>query len=36
VHEGTLRESFRYADGLYHDEHLHGLRAADATAADTS
>lgn len=22
-HEGTLRESFRYADGLWHDEHIH-------------
>jgi hypothetical protein len=33
VHEGTLRESFRYADGIYHDEHVHGLLAADATAA---
>lgn len=29
VHEGTLRKSFRYADGVYHDEHLHGLLAAD-------
>lgn len=35
MHEGTLRESFRYADGVYHDEHLHGLLAADATAAGT-
>lgn len=23
-HEGTLRESFRYADGVWHDEHIHG------------
>ena len=23
LHEGTLRESFRYADGAWHDEHLH-------------
>ena len=22
--EGTLRESYRYPDGAYHDEHLHG------------
>lgn len=29
VHEGTLRQSYRYTDGLYHDEHLHGLLAAD-------
>ncbi len=29
VHEGTLRESFRYADSVYHDEHLHGLLARD-------
>lgn len=29
VHEGTLRKSFKYADGAYHDEHLHGLLAAD-------
>lgn len=28
-HEGTLRESFRYPDGAYHDEHLHALLAAD-------
>lgn len=27
--EGTLRESYRYADGAYHDEHLHGLLASD-------
>lgn len=32
VHEGTLRQSFRYADGIYHDEHIHGLLAADVTA----
>ncbi len=23
LHEGTLRESFRYGDGAWHDEHLH-------------
>ncbi|MBR7835827.1 GNAT family N-acetyltransferase [Actinospica durhamensis] len=23
LHEGTLRESFRYADGAWHDEHMH-------------
>ena len=28
-HEGTLRESYRYADGRHHDEHLHGLLAPD-------
>ncbi|MCA1781336.1 MAG: GNAT family N-acetyltransferase [Intrasporangiaceae bacterium] len=27
VHEGTMRQSYRYADGEYHDEHLHGLLA---------
>jgi RimJ/RimL family protein N-acetyltransferase len=29
-HEGTLRESYRYADGIYHDEHLHARLATDA------
>ena len=33
VHEGTLRESFRYADAAYHDEHLHGRLAGDGDAA---
>ncbi len=33
AHEGTLRESFRYADSLYHDEHLHSLLAGDFNAA---
>lgn len=33
VHEGTLRESFRYPDGRYHDEHLHGILAGDVTGA---
>ncbi|MGD8202196.1 GNAT family N-acetyltransferase [Ornithinimicrobium sp. W1679] len=28
-HEGTMRESYRYADGVHHDEHLHGLLARD-------
>jgi hypothetical protein len=28
--EGTLRQSFRYADGLRHDEHLHARLADDA------
>ena len=28
-HEGTLRQSYRYADGAYHDEHLHGLLSGD-------
>ena len=32
-HEGTLRKSYRYADGVYHDEHLHGLLAEDLSAA---
>lgn len=27
--EGTLRQSFRYGDGRFHDEHLHGLLASD-------
>lgn len=30
VHEGTLRQSYRYPDGRYHDEHLHGLLAEDS------
>ncbi|WP_202613636.1 GNAT family N-acetyltransferase [Ornithinimicrobium cerasi] len=29
LHEGTLRQSFRYADGVHHDEHLHGRLSAD-------
>jgi len=32
LHEGTLRQSFRYADGAYHDEHLHGLLSSDLDA----
>lgn len=28
--EGTLRQSYRYADGAYHDEHLHARLASDA------
>ncbi len=32
VQEGTLRQSFRYADGVYHDEHLHGLLSSDVNA----
>ena len=32
AHEGTLRQSFRHADGIYHDEHLHGLLAGDTTS----
>lgn len=28
--EGTLREGYRYADGAYHDEHLHACLASDA------
>lgn len=31
VHEGTLRQSYRYPDGRYHDEHLHGILASDVT-----
>jgi RimJ/RimL family protein N-acetyltransferase len=27
--EGTLRESYRYGDGLWHDEHLHARLASD-------
>jgi RimJ/RimL family protein N-acetyltransferase len=27
--EGTLRESYRYGDGRWHDEHLHARLAAD-------
>jgi RimJ/RimL family protein N-acetyltransferase len=29
AHEGTLRQSFRYADGTYHDEHLHARLSTD-------
>jgi RimJ/RimL family protein N-acetyltransferase len=29
VQEGTLRQSYRYADGAYHDEHLHALLSSD-------
>lgn len=29
VHEGTTRQSYRYPDGRYHDEHLHGILASD-------
>jgi RimJ/RimL family protein N-acetyltransferase len=29
VHEATMRESFRYADGARHDEHLHARLRAD-------
>lgn len=28
-HEGTLRQSYRYADGVHHDEHLHARLADD-------
>jgi RimJ/RimL family protein N-acetyltransferase len=28
-HEGTLRQSYLYGDGRYHDEHLHGRLADD-------
>jgi RimJ/RimL family protein N-acetyltransferase len=30
--EGTLRQSYRYADGRHHDEHVHGLLASDGVA----
>lgn len=30
--EGTMRESHRYGDGAYHDEHIHGRLAADVVA----
>ncbi len=29
AHEGTLRESFRYPDGRYYDEHLHARLSGD-------
>ena len=29
--EGITRQSYRYADGRFHDEHLHGLLADDIT-----
>lgn len=29
AHEGALRQSFRYADGIYHDEHLHARLSTD-------
>lgn len=32
VQEGTLRQSFRYPDGVYHDEHLHALLSSDVNA----
>jgi RimJ/RimL family protein N-acetyltransferase len=28
-HEGTLRESYRYPDGRWHDEHLHAILASE-------
>lgn len=31
-HEGTMRESFRYADGAWHDEHLHARLYSDPEA----
>lgn len=34
--EGTLRESHRYGDGAYHDEHIHGRLATDAVQAEAS
>lgn len=30
THEGTLRQSFRYADGVHHDEHLHARLSTDS------
>ncbi|MFE7564229.1 GNAT family N-acetyltransferase [Kitasatospora sp. NPDC057500] len=32
--EGTLRASFRFGDGLHHDEHLHARLATDPHPAD--
>ncbi|HET9092751.1 MAG TPA: GNAT family protein [Acidimicrobiales bacterium] len=32
LHEGTHRQSFRYGDGVRHDEHLHGRLASDPPA----
>ncbi|MFD5467010.1 GNAT family N-acetyltransferase [Kitasatospora sp. NPDC127059] len=32
-YEGTLRESYRHADGPYHDEHLHARLATDPEPA---
>ena len=29
LHEGTLRQSYKYADGRWHDEHLHARLAGD-------
>ena len=34
VHEGTLRESYRYADGVFHDEHLHAVLSRDLLPRD--
>jgi RimJ/RimL family protein N-acetyltransferase len=31
--EGLLRQGYRYGDGSYHDEHVHGLLAADVRAS---
>jgi RimJ/RimL family protein N-acetyltransferase len=36
AHEGTLRQSFRYADGAWHDEHLHARLFSDPTALGQS
>jgi RimJ/RimL family protein N-acetyltransferase len=30
--EGLLRQGYRYGDGTYHDEHVHGLLASDIQA----
>jgi RimJ/RimL family protein N-acetyltransferase len=34
-HEGTLRQSYLYGDGRYHDEHLHGRLADDPPLSPT-
>jgi RimJ/RimL family protein N-acetyltransferase len=34
LQEGVLRQSFRYADGVYHDEHLHALLSSDLDQPD--
>jgi RimJ/RimL family protein N-acetyltransferase len=36
VHEGTLRQSHRYADGDHHDEHVHGILASDVAGTQES
>jgi RimJ/RimL family protein N-acetyltransferase len=33
--EGTLRQSYKYSDGRFHDEHLHGRLATDGSPHGT-